>query len=169
MAATVRPARRVEGLLPERAVLGITLIGIAAIIAAGAIVPDLDRWTLLAVSTLTLSAFALTREYGFAIAAGITGGMGTAIALITSGSVEPAMTAAAFFLPLASGFAAVWVLGLMARPRETHPWPLFPAAILGSLGVASVVDMPGAMDWVGAGIAIVFALAGVGLLVRRQH
>src|SRR3954471_16142312 len=121
MTATIRPARRVEGLLAERAVLGLTLIGIAVIVAAGAIVPDLDRWTLLGVSALTLGAFALSREYGFAIAAGITGGMGTAIALITSGSIGPSMTAVAFFLPLAAGFAAVWVLGLVARPREVHP------------------------------------------------
>ena len=169
MTTATQPTRRVEGLVPERAVLGFTLLGIGAIVAAGAILPDLDRWTLLGVAALTLTAFAATREYGFAIAAGITGGMGTAIALITGGTLAPAATAAAFFLPLASGFAAVWFLGLVARPREAHPWPLVPAAILGSLGVATLVDMPGAFDWVGAGIAIAFVLAGFGLLVRRQR
>jgi hypothetical protein len=169
MATVVRPARRVEGHVPERAILGFTLLGIAAIVAAGAVVPDLDRWTLLGVATLTLAAFAITREYGFAIAAGITGGMGTAIALITSGTVAQSATAAAFFLPLATGFAAVWVLGLVARPRETHPWPLVPAAILGSLGFATLIDQPGALDWVGAGIAVAFAVAGAGLLLRRSR
>lgn len=166
---TIRPPRRVEGLLPERAVLGMTLIGIAAIVAAGALIPNLDRWTLLGVSALTLTAFALSREYGFAIAAGITGGLGTAIALVTSGSIAPAMTAAAVFLPVAAGFAAVWVLGLVARPRGTHPWPLFPATILGSLGASIALEMPGLIDWVGAGLAVAFALAGIGMLVRRPR
>ena len=71
--------RRVEGLLPERTVLGLTLLAIGAIILAASVVPGVDRYTLLGVSAATLVAFASTREYGFAIPAGITGGLGTMV------------------------------------------------------------------------------------------
>ena len=161
--------RRVEGVVPEGRLLGITLLIIGTIIAAGFVFDDLDRYTLLAVSVTCLVAFALSREYGFAIPAGITGGLGTAVLFITGGTFGPAATPGVLFLSVAGGFAAVWLLGLLAKPIERHPWPLVPAAILGSLGVAFAAGQPGAIAWVQVGIAAVIIVAGLGLVLRRSH
>lgn len=46
---------------------------------------------------MTLAAFALTREYAFAVAAGIVGGVGVAIVLAVN-VVQPTETGQAFLL-----------------------------------------------------------------------
>jgi hypothetical protein len=158
---------RVEGIVPERRLLGTVLLIVGAILAAGFFFPAFDQFTLASISFTLLGAFGLTREYGYAIPAGITGGLGTAILAITAGTFGPAMTPAVFLLSFAGGFLTVWVLGLLASPRVVHPWPLVPATILGSLGLAFAAGQPGAVSWVQVGVATVIVLAGVGLL--RGH
>ena len=170
-ATTASPSARrprVEGIVPERRLLGSVLLIIGGILAAGFMVPDLDRYTLLAISLTLLAAFGLTREYGYAIPAGITGGLGTAILAISAGTFGPAMTPAVLFLSIAGGFLAVWVLGLLAAPRIVHPWPLVPSAILGSLGLALAAGQPGATTWVQIGVATFIVLAGLALILRRD-
>ena len=167
--ATQPRTRRIEGVVPERTVLGLTLATIGAIVLAGFVVPELERVTLLLISAVLLVAFAGTREYGFAVPAGITGGVGAMIALVTSGSVDPSSVPAAVFLSLAGGFASVWLLGLLALPRTTHPWPLVPATILAALGVAFAARQPMAIDWIQAAVAATLVVAGTTMVVRRDH
>ena len=166
--STVVRRPRVEGIVPERRLLGSVLLVIGGILAAGFVLPDLDRYTLVAISLTLLAAFGLTREYGYAIPAGITGGLGTAILAISAGTFGPAMTPAVLFLSFAGGFLAVWVLGTLASPRIVHPWPLVPAAILGSLGFAFAAGQPGATTWVQIGVATFVVLAGLALILRRD-
>ena len=167
--ATTSRTRRVEGVVPEGSILGVALLAIGTIVLAGFIVPDLERFTILAISTVLLGAFALTREYGFAIPAGITGGLSTMVYLVTSGSIDPTLTAAVVFLSMAGGFASVWLLGLAALPRTTHPWPLVPALVLGLLGTAFAARQPGAIEWVQAGVALALVAGGAALILRRNH
>jgi len=61
----------------------------------------------------------------------------------------------------AAGFLAVWILGLGAKPRETNPWPLIPAAIFGAIAVTIVTESSLILQAVIA-IAVV-ALIGGGL------
>jgi len=162
--------RRVEGLVPGGPVLGLALVAIGATVFAGFAVHDVQRYQLLIVSAICLVAFTLTREYGFAVPAGITGGLGTMIVLTTSGTLDPVAIAAAPFLSLAGGFLAIWLLGLAALPRSTHPWPLVPATILGLLGAGILARQPMTVDWIQAGIATVLVVAGTAMLVHRtQH
>jgi hypothetical protein len=169
MNATTQPrSRRIEGVVPERSVLGATLLAIGSVVLAGFIVPDLERYTLLAISAILLLAFAVTREYGFAIPAGIIGGIGTMVYLVTSGTIDPTSVPAVVFLSIAGGFASIWLLGLAALPRTIHPWPLVPATVLGLLGFAFAARQPGAIDWIQAGIALTLVVAGLGLLLRHD-
>src|SRR5207344_1026558 len=87
--ATHPRTRRIEGVIPDRSVLGVTSLAIGAIVLTGFVVPDVERYSLLAISAVLLVAFALTREYGFAVPAGITGGLGTMVYLVTSGAIDP--------------------------------------------------------------------------------
>jgi len=161
--------RRVEGIVPERRLLGATLLVIGTIVAAGFVSDAVDRYSLLASSATLLVAFGLSREYGYAIPAGITGGLGTAVYLITAGTFGPSATASVLFLSVAGGFAGIWILGLMADPQERHPWPLVPATILGSIGAAFAAGQPGALTWIQMAVAAVIIVAGAGMLLRRDH
>lgn len=163
-----RRQRRVEGVVPERTILGVTLLAIGVVVLAGFVAPDLSRYTLALVSAVCLVAFALTREYGYAIPAGITGGLGSMVIVTSSITNDPLITGSAFFLCMASGFAAVWVLGLLADPRETHPWPLVPATILGIVGLAILTQTPAAIDWLKIGIALALVAAGAAMVVRGR-
>jgi hypothetical protein len=164
-----RPQRRVEGVVPERRLLGMVLVAIGVIVAAGFVSDAFDQYTLLAVSITCLVAFALSREYGYGVPAGITGGLGTATLLIATNTFAPQYTPAVFFLSMAGGFAAVWLLGLVAMPQERHPWPLVPATILGAMGLAFASGQPGAIQWIQVAVAAVIVIAGAGMLLRRDH
>jgi hypothetical protein len=163
-----RPQRRVEGVVPERRLLGAFLLVIGTIIATGLVSDQFSQYTLLAVSAASLVAFALSREYGYAIPAGITGGLGTAAYLIANGVFAAPYTPAVFFLSMAGGFLAIWLLGLIAVPQEKHPWPLVPATVLGAFGLAFAAGQPGAIQWIQVAIAAVIIVAGAGLLLRHD-
>jgi len=169
MTAPTPRVRRVEGLVPERAVLGAALLAIGATILAGSVIPDFDRFTLLIVSAICLTAFAVSREYGFAVPAGVTGGVGTMILLTSSGSLDPMTSGSVFFLSIATGFVAIWVLGLVADPVERNPWPLAPASVLGVMGVLLAARQPAAFDWVQVGLATLFVVGGAAMILRRGH
>ena len=168
-ASTIHRERRVEGVVPERTVLGITLFGIGLVVLAGLFVGDLDRYTLVVVSAICLGAFALTREYGYAVPAGITGGIGSMVLVTSSIANDPLLSGSAFFWCIAGGFASVWILGLFALPRETHPWPLVPATVLGFMGLAISSRNPSAIDWLVAGIAIVLITGGTAMVLRQRR
>src|ERR1044072_4300098 len=135
--ATPPRTRRIEGVVPERTVLGINIAVIVAIVLTGFAVAYLERFTLVAISAVLLVAFTLTREFGYAIPAGITGGLARMVCLVTSASIDPTSVPAVVFLSMAGGFALIWALGLAALPRTIHPGPLVPATIPGLPGVGS--------------------------------
>jgi hypothetical protein len=150
---------KVEGILPDRSVAGLVLIVIGLIIVISRLVPGTGEYVLLAIGVTCLVAFALTREYGWAVAAGIIGGLGVGVVLSTL-FTDPS-DGMVFMLSLAGGFAAVWLLGFAADPEERNPWPLIPAVILAAVGISIVTDMPGLIDWLIIAIAVVLVLAGL--------
>src|SRR5262245_16025334 len=96
--APTRRERRVEGVVPERTILGITLFAIGLVVLAGFLIADMDRYTLIGVSGVCLLAFAATREYGYAVPAGITGGVGAMVLVTSSIPNDPTVSGSAFFL-----------------------------------------------------------------------
>ena len=148
-----------DGILPEKAVGGLVLVAIGIVIIAAQLIPGFGQYTLLAVSVICLIAFALTREYGYAVATGITGGLGVGVVLSSLAS-DP-YDGVIFMSSFAAGFLAVWILGLGAKPRETNPWPLVPAAIFAAIAVTIVTESSTLLQVVLA-IAVV-ALIGGGL------
>jgi hypothetical protein len=148
-----------DGILPEKAVGGLVLVAIGIVIIAAQLIPGFGQYTLLAVGIVCLIAFALTREYGYAVATGITGGLGVGVVL--SGMAADPYDGVIFMSSFAAGFLAVWVLGLGAKPRETNPWPLVPAAIFAAIAVTIVTESSLLLQAVIA-VAVV-ALIGGGL------
>jgi hypothetical protein len=156
--------RSMDGLLPEKAVGGLVLVAIGLIIIASYAVHGFGEWALLAVGIVCLAAFALTREYGYAVATGITGGLGVGV-LLTTQHPDP-YDGVAFLLAFAGGFAAVWFLGLLAKPRETNPWPLIPAILFAAVAMTIVTETSTLLDALVV-IAVVALIAG-GLKVLRD-
>ena len=156
--------RSLDGILPEKAVGGLVLVAIGIVIAAGQLIPGFGQYTLLAIGVICLIAFALTREYGYAVATGITGGLGVGVVL--SGLANDPYDGVIFMGSFAAGFLAVWVLGLGAKPRETNPWPLIPAVIFAAIAVTIATESPMLLQIIIA-IAVV-ALIGGGLKAIRD-
>ena len=154
--------RRLDRVLPEQAVAGIVLVVIGIVIVASRLVSGVGDYALLAVGITCLIAFVLTREYGYAIAAGITGGLG--VGVILSGIATDPYDGVVFLGSFSGGFAAVWILGLFALPRETNPWPLIPAALVGAVALTVLTESSTVLDAVVVSIAIVLVLAGLGAL-----
>ena len=151
--------RPMDGILPEKLVGGIVLVAIGLLLVASYFIPDFGQYTLLAVGIVCLIAFALTHEYGYAVATGITGGLGVGIVLSSLAS-DP-YDGVIFMSSFAAGFLAVWILGLGAKPRETNPWPLIPAAIFAAIAVTIITESSLLLQAVIA-VAVV-ALIGGGL------
>ncbi len=137
MTASDQP-RSLDGILPEKLVGGLVLVAIGLIVVASYLIPGFGEYALLAVGIVCLVAFAFTREYGYAVATGITGGIG--VGVIASTFYTDPYDGVAFLLSFAGGFAAVWVLGLFAKPRETHPWPFIPAVLFAAVAVTVVTE-----------------------------
>jgi hypothetical protein len=142
------------------------LVAIGLIIVVSRLVPGTGEYVLLAMGLTCLVAFLLTREYGYAVAAGIVGGLGVGVVL--SATVQDPNDGAVFMLSLAGGFAAVWILGLFAVPPERNPWPLAPAAILAAVGISIVTDTPSLIDWLIVAVALVLVIAGLRAMRSRR-
>ena len=157
--STTQRERRVEGVIPERTVGGLVLVAIGLIIVVSRLIPGTGQYVLLAVGITCLIAFLYTREYGYAVAAGITGGFGVGV-ILSSYATDPS-DGVVFMLSVAGGFLAVWILGFFAEPPERNPWPLIPAAILAAIGISIMTDTPGLIDWIIVAIAVILVLAGL--------
>jgi hypothetical protein len=162
--STTTPLPRVDGIVPERRLLGVVLLIIGSIIALVNLSDVIDRSALIAISLTTLGAFALSRQYGYAVAAGVTGGLGVAVLVITAASLASLTIAAVLFL-----FAAVWLLGLVANPSRRHPWPLAAAAVLGAMGLAFAAGQPGAIAVIQLVVVGAVFAAGIRMIVGRQR
>jgi hypothetical protein len=156
--------RSLQGILPEKTVGGLVLVAIGLVIVASYVIPGFGQYALLAVSIVCLVAFAFTREYGYAVATGITGGLGVGVVLSSMAS-DP-HDGVIFMGSFAAGFLAVWVLGLGARPRETNPWPLIPALLFGAIAITIVTESSLLLDTLL--VVAVVALIGGGLKAIRD-
>ena len=156
--------RPFEGLLTDKAVGGLVLVAIGISVIAVYLIPGTGQYLLLAIGIICLVAFGLTREYGYAVAAGITGGLGAGVLMSTLAS-DP-YDGVLFLAALAGGFVVVWILGLFADPRETHPWPFIPAIVLAAVAVTIIIESPVLLEALTA-VAVV-ALIGGGLKAIRD-
>lgn len=139
-----REPPRIEGILPDKAVGGLVLLAIGIVILASRLTPGFGEYALLAVGIVCLVAFAVTREYGYAVATGIVGGMGVGV-IFTTMATDP-YDGVAFLAAFAGGFVVVWLLGLLADPRVTNPWPWIPAVLFAAVALTIVTETSTILD-----------------------
>jgi hypothetical protein len=156
--------RSLQGILPQKTVGGLVLVAIGLVIIASWAIPGFGQYALLAVGIVCLVAFALTREYGYAVATGITGGLGVGVVLSSMAS-DP-YDGVIFMASFAAGFLAVWLLGFGAKPRETNLWPLIPAVLFGAIAITIVTESSLLLD--ALLVVAVVSLIGGGLKAIRD-
>ena len=116
---------------------GIVLIVIGAALLIAQVAPDLTRYVVVLIGIGLLALFLVTRAYGALIGGSIVTGVGVGIALAATYTGN--LAAAGFLLSLAGGFLFIWLASYVFRVTERHPWPLIPAAILGSIGAVLAI------------------------------
>jgi hypothetical protein len=149
----------------DQLLLGILLIAIGAIVAAGRFLPGSGEWVVLAIGLVPLVMFFLARWDWAMIWGGIQTGAGVGVLLVSDDSVGG--DGGLFLLALAGGFALVSLLATAYGYRDHRLWPLAPAGILALLGAVQLVGAPevlGSIMEVGWPLALL--AAGVGLVVR---
>ena len=132
--APTPPARRRNR---DAYVGGIVLVVIGVALLIVQLAPDLSRYVVTVIGVGLLALFAITRSYGALIGGSIVTGVGLGIVLAATYTGNQA--AAGFLLSLAGGFFFIWLASYLFRLTERHPWPLIPAAILGSIGAVLAI------------------------------
>lgn len=144
---------------------GVLLIALGLFFLLGQRVPDLGQYVVLGVGLFLFALFLVYRDYGLLVPACIVSGVGAGIPL--AATYDGDLGGGAFLISLGCGFLAIWVLGLLFRLRENHPWPLVPGVILGTLGATTAARAQGqdAVNVVETVWPILVIVAGVLLLV----
>ena len=108
-----------------------------------------------------LGAFAFTRQYGYLVPGGIMTGLGGGLIVSTSVDLTDEQTGGVIVLGLGLGFAAIWVIGSIARVAENHWWPLIPGGVLALIGALLLIggQAVNLLDYWG------LAIVALGLLV----
>lgn len=116
---------------------GMVLVIVGTFLLAMQVVPDIGPYVVIAIGLGLLALFAVSRSYGALVAGSVVSGVGAGIVLTT---LYSGMGGAAMVLAIGSGFLLIWLLSYALQLKERHFWPLIPAAILGSIGVALLVE-----------------------------
>lgn len=123
----------------EPLIWGIFLIGIGVAALAASVYPEMGTVILLVLGLGLLTLFAVTREYGALVPGGILTGLGAGILASTAMTLADEATGGVIVAGLGLGFLSIWVIGLLFRLEENHPWPLIPGAILTTVGAALLI------------------------------
>lgn len=146
---------------------GLILIAVGALMLATYVVPDVGLYVVVALGLVFLAAFAISRMFGFLVPGCILTGLGVGV-LLTPQVPEGFMTGAVIVGSLAVGFAAIAVIAYLWRLPEAHPWPLIPAAILGTVAAFLVIDRPEALEYLNLVAAVALIIGGGWLFWRRR-
>ena len=161
-AAGGAPAR--HGTMSGAWIGGLVLVALGVFLLIGRWIPDAGQYAVLAIGLVLLIVFFATDEYGFLVPGGIVSGIGAGIPLSVAYAGQ--LGGGLFLLSMGGGFLLVWVLALLFRLPERHPWPLVPGVVLGTIGAALAAGErgQGVADAVATGWPVILVLAGLVLL-----
>lgn len=112
--------------------LGVVLIVVGAVLLTGQVFELGGELALLALSAFFFVMYAMRREYGFLVPAGILGGIGVGVLLTETYGFTP--NDAIIVSSLAAGFLSIYVIDVVVT-RLQRWWPLVPGAILAVVGI----------------------------------
>ncbi len=143
---------------------GLVLVAVGGFLLLGRWIPDVGLYVVLAIGLILLIAFFASDQYGFLVPGAIVSGIGAGIPL--SGAYAGQLGGGLFLISMGAGFLLIWVLALLFRLPERHPWPLVPGLVLGTVGSALAAGErgQGVADAIATGWPIILVLAGLLLL-----
>ena len=110
-----------------------------------------------------LTAYALTRQYGFLVPGGIMTGLG--IGIISENRFDG--KGAPILLGLGAGFLAIYAISSFRGRMPGDWWPLIPGTVLAVIGLMLAAEATGALASVGRWWPLVLILIGLYVVVRR--
>ena len=110
-----------------------------------------------------LTAYALTRQYGFLVPGGIMTGLG--IGIISENRFDG--KGAPILLGLGAGFLAIYAISSFRGRMPGDWWPLIPGTVLAVIGLMLATEATGALASVGRWWPLVLILIGLYVVVRR--
>ncbi len=153
-------------------VAGLVLVALGGFLLLDRFLPNAGEYIVLAVGLILLIVFLATGEYGFLVPGGIVTGIGAGIPLTTVYAGQ--LGGGLFLIAMGAGFALIWVLAMVLRMHERHPWPLVPAVILATIGayVASEDTRYAISGTIGTAWPVILVVGGLllmlGSLRRRK-
>lgn len=144
---------------------GLVLVALGAFLLLGRWIPDVGQYAVLAIGLVMLVIFFATDQYGFLVPGGIVSGIGAGIPL--SVAYGGRLGGGLFLLAMGAGFLLIWVLAMLFRLPERHPWPVVPGLVLGTIGAALAAGERGqaVADAIATGWPVILVLAGLVLMV----
>jgi len=144
---------------------GIVLVALGAFLLLGRWIPDVGQYAVLAIGLIMLIVFFATDEYGFLVPGGIVSGIGAGIPLSVAYAGQ--LGGGLFLIAMGAGFLLIWVLAMVFRLPERHPWPVVPGLVLGTIGAALAAGErgQGVADVIATGWPVILVLAGLVLMV----
>ncbi len=146
-------------------VAGLLLVAIGGFLLLDRFLPNTGEYVVLAIGLILLIVSLATGEYGFLVPGGIVTGIGAGIPLTAAYAGQ--LGGGLFLIAMGAGFALIWVLTIILRLQERHPWPLVPAVILATIGayVASQDTRYAISDTIGAAWPVILVVGGLLLML----
>ena len=110
-----------------------------------------------------LTAYALTRQYGFLVPGGIMTGLG--IGIISENRLDA--NGAPILLGLGAGFLAIYAISSFRGRMPGDWWPLIPGTVLAVIGLMLAAEATGALASAGRWWPLVLILIGLYVVFRR--
>lgn len=181
MALQVNGEQRLDGRPARRGYQtgGAVLVAVGLFLLAAQALPERQVGMLFlpALGGVFLIAGLVARNVGLLVPGGVLMGIGTGVYLL-EGSVltsfgyyvDGAAEAGVILLSLAAGFVLVSLASTLVT-LKVHVWPLFPAAVIGSIGGLLMMGDEGlrVLETVGHYWPLALILAGAVLLLRRNQ
>lgn len=147
----------------RRSVAGLILIVLGVLVLLGQRLAVGGEAVVALIGIAFLTAYALTRQYGFLVPGGIMTGLGIGIIYENrlNGNGAPVL------LGLGVGFLAIYAISSLRGRMPGDWWPLIPGTVLAVIGLMLAADATGALATVGRWWPLVLILIGLYIAFRR--
>ena len=114
-------------------------------------------------------AYALTRQYGFLVPAGILSGIGAGLLASSVFSATDQQVAPYVVDGLGLGFLSIFAIDVLVTRTAARWWPLVPGGVMVVIGSSASLSRQQVTDQIGIWIAVFLIVLGVAMLFTRTR
>ncbi len=150
-------------MVPRRSVAGVVLIVLGVLFLLVQRLGVGGEAVVALIGAAFLTAYALTRQYGFLVPGGIMTGLGIGILYEN----RLAANGAPVLLGLGLGFVAIYAISALRGRMPGDWWPLIPGTVLTVIGLMRAAQATGTLQTIGRWWPLALILIGLYVVVRR--